>query len=118
MYNKRQLYQIFKGVREGKDVTWYDKSYDGEPIYDALQMEQIRLGLNQAEVNVKLYANFKYSAGQMSEIRKCMMHGAKPDKILNYNLSPEKMHDIWTGEVRKFRDGLGGGIDGIKRITF
>lgn len=53
-FTKHQLEEIFKGLKENLDITWYAK-----PDFDFVQMQEIRKGLKN-KVDVSIYAKECY----------------------------------------------------------
>ena len=101
--------QIRLGLQEGIDVEDY-----GDPFIDPVSMEICReednkekrsLELNEEQtqeilkgimsgVDVSLYADSHYSAGQMEQIRMALEAGKDVSPILDCNMSPEYMEQM------------------------
>ena len=62
-YSKDQLGEIWFGLIDGLDVTWFAK-----PEYDHNQMYHIRMGMYD-NLDVSQYADPKFNSEEMGEIR-------------------------------------------------
>ena len=96
-YDEKQLYEIFKGIENKIDVTFYNKIE-----FNSRQMRQIRLGLEKS-LDVTIYAKPKYSYEKMWQIREGLEQGL--------NVSVYAKPEFYWVQMREIRLGLEHNID-------
>ena len=92
-----ELFEIFKGLGEGFDVSYYAK-----PEFDYQQMVEIRKGLEQ-KFNVEIYATPKFTGNKMYEIRAGLEN--------NIDVSIYTKSEFSATQMRQIRYGLENKID-------
>lgn len=87
-FNIEELFEIFKGLESGVDVSIYAK-----PEYDERQMQEIREGLEQ-KLNVEIYLTPKFTGNQMYEIRVGLENNIDVSIYANPKYSEKEMNKI------------------------
>ena len=118
-----ELFEIFKGLDEGFDVSYYakpefdyqqmveirkglekglDVSLYASPEFDFMQMGQIRLGLEKG-LDVSVYAKPEFKWTQMAQIRYGLQN--------NVDVSIYANSEFLSTQMEEIRLGLEGGLD-------
>ena len=85
LYNEKQLQELYEGLREGLDISWYI-----DPKFSDEQMSIIRAGLNEG-LNVSVYADYTIGVEKMKELFESL-------SVRNYKLrSKERLLKVLYG---------------------
>lgn len=87
-YDDNQLFFIIKGFKEGLDVSQY-----ANPDFDALQMEQLYLGLSK-EIDISLYQDPSIPFNKMKIIRLAIENSSFSEEMLLPFLDEKELFKI------------------------